>query len=313
MKKELFTLALILLYLSIKGQETVLYTWINYSGTIGNYPVEMKIRLTKNVDSVWGQYYYTKQGETALIDLDGTAAPGGARITESTYNRQLQQHEKTGRFVLNAIGNKECTGTWTGTSSRQALPVKLTRIENAFVNEVQQWTFRLQLYKGKVENAGGSLQTYTKANKLIIRDPVNKRTRELGGFDEVMYNDHGEIELEDLNFDGYADLKIPIYFPQATKNDGAWLYFIYNPPARQYLPNKALNELGYLDFNARTKEFRKSDADGRGNEGDAFYKWVGNTFYLVREVRVYEDRPQIFYTEYTIRNGRSVKTKTYKK
>jgi len=312
MKKALLPLVVILFCLPVKAQRTVLYTWIHYSGTIGTYPVEMKIRLTKNSDSIQGQYYYTRQGETASIDLDGAAGANETHIIESAYNRQLQQHEKTGSFALDAPGNKEWTGTWTSTR-RQTLPVKLTRIENGSVNDLPKWDFRLQLYKGKVENAGGTLQTYTKANQLILYDPVKKRTLQLGGFDEVMYNDYGEAELEDLNFDGYPDLKIPIYFPQAIKNDGAWLYFIYNPQTRQFVLNKALNEMGYLDFNARTKEFRKSDADGRGNEGDTYYRWVGNTFYLVREVRVYEDSPQVFYTEYTIRNGRSVKTRSYKK
>ncbi|SDC20769.1 hypothetical protein SAMN04487894_101602 [Niabella drilacis] len=306
---------MLLLLLATHGavaQKTIVHTWIHYQGTIGSYPVEIKIRHTQNTDSIQGEYYYTRKGSSSTIYLEGTTAPNGAHISESAYNRQLQKHEKTGTFTLNAIGSKDLSGTWTGTH-QNTLPVQLKRVENESVNDLQQWEIRLRLYKGKEENAGGSLQDYTKANKLFIHDPVKKITKELDGFDEVLYNDYGEAELEDLDFDGYPDLKIPIYFPQATKNDGSFLYFIYNPKTRQFASNKALNELGFLDFNALTKEFRKSDADGRGNEGDAYYKWVGGKFYLIREVRVYEDRPQVFYTEYTIRNGQSVKTRTYKK
>ncbi|MCF3112200.1 hypothetical protein LL912_25655 [Niabella sp. CC-SYL272] len=296
----------------LHAQKTTVYTWMHYSGTIGSYPVAVKIRCTNHTDSIWGEYYYTRKGSAASIYLNGTTGANGTQVIEEAYNRQLQRHEQTGTFTLNPIGGRELTGTWTGIKG-PSLTVRLTRIENDFVQELQQWDFRLQLYEGKVENAGGSLQTYTKANKLVIYDPVKKTTRTLNGFDEVMYNNYGEAELEDLNFDGYPDLKIPIYFPQAIKNDGAYLYFIYYPKNRQFVLNKALNELGYLDFNAQTKEFRKSDADGRGNEGDAYYKWTGNKFYLVREVRTYEDSPKVFYTEYTIRNGQSVKTKTYNK
>lgn len=313
MKKQLFLILLLLAGHFSIAQKTIVYTWVHYSGTIGRYPVELKIKCTKNADSIWGEYYYTRKGNAASIYLDGTTGPNGTQISEQAYNRQLQKHEKTGTFVLNTIGSKELNGTWNGTKQQQPLPVRLTRIENDFVNDFQQWNFRLQLYKGKVENAGGSLQTYTRANKLFIYDPVKKSTQTLGAFDEVMYNPYGETELEDLNFDGYPDLKIPIYFPQAIKNDGSFLYFIYNPKTRQFASSKALTDLGYLDFNTYTKEFRKSDADGRGNEGDAYYKWVGNKYYLIREVRTYEDSPQVFYTEYTIRNGQSIQTKTYKK
>ncbi|MCD2425350.1 hypothetical protein LQ567_21380 [Niabella pedocola] len=312
MKKQYLLLLLLFAGHLSGAQKTSVYTWAHYSGTIGSYPVEVKIRSTKNADSVWGEYYYKKQGSAASIYLDGTTKAGGAQLREHAYNRQLQKHEQTGTFVLNSIGSNMLTGTWTDIHER-TLPVQLRRIENDFINELQQWDIRLQLYKGQVENAGGSLQTYTRANKLIIYDPVTKSTRLLSGFDEVLYHNYGEIELEDLNFDRYPDLKIPIYFPQAVKNDGAYLYFIYHPERRQFVLNNALNELGYLDFNASTKEFRKSDADGRGNEGDAYYKWVNNKFYMVREVRSYEDSPQVFYTEYTIRNGQSIKTKTYKK
>ncbi|WP_300599344.1 hypothetical protein [Niabella sp.] len=310
MKRLFLPFLLLAGHLSI-AQKTIVYTWVHYSGTIGSYPVEVKIRCTKNADSIWGEYYYTRKGNSSTISLDGTTGTNGAKISEQSYNRQLGQHEKTGAFVLNAIGSRELTGTWS--DAQRTLPVQLKRVENDFINELSGWDIRLQLYKGKEENAGGSLQTYTRANKLIIHDPVKKSTEALGGFDEAMYNHHGEIELEDLNFDGYPDLKIPIYFPQATKNDGSFLYFIYNPQTRQFASSKALTDLGYLDFNAHTKEFRKSDADGRGNEGDAYYKWVGAKCYLVREVRTYEDSPKVFYTEYTIRNGQSVKTKTYKK
>ncbi|MBO9595302.1 MAG: hypothetical protein J7599_20525 [Niabella sp.] len=310
--KKLFLPFLLLAGHLLYAQKTVVYTWLHYSGTIGSYPVEVKIRCTKNADSIWGEYYYTRKGSSSTISLEGTTGPGGAQISEQAYNPKLRQHEKTGTFALNAIGGKVLTGTWTD-ARKHTLPVQLKRIENDFISELQQWDIRLQLYKGTVENAGGSLQTYTRANKLIIHDPAKKSTRSLSGFDEVMYNHYGEIELEDLNFDGYPDLKIPIYFPQAIKNDGSFLYFIYNPQTRQFTSSKALTGLGYLDFNAHTKEFRKSDADGRGNEGNAYYKWVGNQFYLVREVRTYEDSPTVFYTEYTIRNGQSIKTKTYKK
>ncbi|MBZ4187311.1 XAC2610-related protein [Niabella beijingensis] len=312
MKKELSTLLLILLFSAAHGQKTVVYTWLNYSGTIGTYPVELKIRQTKSADSLWGQYYYTRKGSTALIYLEGRSDAAGASLTESAYNPQLQQHETTGSFQLNAIGGEMLTGSWTGTNGN-TLPVQLKRTENESANDFQKWDFRLHLYKGEEENAGGNRQTYTKANQLIIYDPEKKSTRELGGFDEAMYDDYGTIELEDLDFDGYPDLKIPVYYPQAIKNDGAYLYFIYHPQTRQFVSDKDLDELGYLDFNSKTKEIRKSDADGRGNEGDAFYRWVGKKFYLIREVRVYEDSQYTFYTEYAIRNGKSVKIKTYQK
>lgn len=312
MKKHLLSLLAVTIAISGYTQKAMVTIVSNYSGYVGPYPIQMRLEHKLSNDSIWGEYSYTRKENDENIYLKGATTPTQTDLSESSYNRKAKEFENTGNFKFTAIDQQEFSGSWIGVKNNH-LPVQLKRYENNSIEDFKRWNFELSLYKGREENAGGTIETYTKANAIKIYNAAGQLSQTIAGFDEVMLGDYGEVTLEDFNFDGYTDLKIQIYFPSAVKNDVSFLYFIYNPATKKFASGKQLDDLGYLTFHAKTKEVKSSFADGRGNEGDDFYRWQDGNLYRIRELRTYEDNNTVFYTEYAIRNGKTVKVKEYKK
>ena len=208
---------------------------------------------------------------------------------------------------------QELNGVWQNENKDKQFNVTLTSLENLSVFDPKNFTYKLNIYKGKSEGYDGKLHDYTMIDQLEIFNSKKEKTQTISGFKQIVYDQTGEIQFEDLNFDGILDLKVAIYFPDRTKYDSGFIYFIYDKTKNQFIRNLKLDELEYLTFDQTNKEFVKSEADGRGNEADYYYKWNGNNFYLIRKVENFEDQEKTFYTEYQIKNNKSVKIKEYQK
>jgi hypothetical protein len=113
------------------------------------------------------------------------------------------------------------------------------------------------------------------ALKVILEGHV---LQTLSGFNEFIGGDP-EIELEDINFDGHFDIKIPITFPDRTKYDGSFLYFIYQPVSRKFVKHQQLIDMEYLFFDPVKKEVYRYDEGANGFVINC-YKWRGNEVYL---------------------------------
>ena len=137
--------------------------------------------------------------------------------------------------------------------------------------------YELVVHKEKIINLSEQEEWRYKATALkIIRE--GKVLQTLTGFNEFI-GGVPEIQLEDLNFDGHFDIKIPISFPDRTKYDGSFLYFIYNPATQKFTRHQQLIDLEYLFFDPVKKQVYKY---GEGPDGFVvdYYKWRGDKVYL---------------------------------
>lgn len=296
------------------AQKTSVKTFLHFSGKIDKYPIEMTIEFSQGKDSVSGEYYYSKKGKGISISLKGILKNNEIRLTETTYvpSKEGNIPKKTGSFSLKLTSNYELSGIWQNDKKDKQFDVSLSCIENLTAFNPKNYSYKLNSYKGKAENTTNEPADYYLIDRLDIYNSKEK-IQTLSGFKNVLYGNNGEVELEDINFDGLLDIKIPIYFPERTKYDGSFLYFVYDKGKNQFIRNSKLEKLEYLSFDQKNKQFVRSEADGSGNESDRYYKWLNNDFYLIREVKSFEDSNKTFYTEYQIRNNKSVKVKEYQK
>lgn len=307
MKKLFYVLLLVLGYHNLSAQQTKLIMVLNYSGKIDQFSTYTCLNITKGKDSVEGEYYYAKKGSANKISLSGIYAKNKLKLTESSYSIKSKKFITTGYFNLNFYNESSiCSGTWQNSDKSKSLPVNLTLTENIKSSAMIDYTYNLIQYKGKYTAYNGDLNDANKIKGLqIFKNKVLQQT--IIGFDEVIYDkNRAEVILQDLNFDGILDLKIPIYYPDRTKYDGSYLYFIYNPTTKKFIRNKILEDLEMVDFISADKTILKYDADGRGNEGTKYFKWVNKNLLLIKEERVFEDKPYTEISDYKIVNGKSV-------
>lgn len=297
------------------AQKTIVKTFLHFSGKIDKYPIEMTIEFHQGEDSISGSYYYLKNGKDTSISLKGISKNKEINFIETTYKPTKKGNipQKTGSFTLSFNTNQELNGKWQNDKNDKQLNVTLVCLENLSAFNPQDYSYKLNQYQGKAENTTGELADNYLISKLEIYNSKKEKFQTLSGFNKVIYQKDGEVELEDLNFDGLLDIKIPIYFPERTKYDGSFLYFVYDKTKKQFIRNTKLEELEYLFFDQKNKEFVKYEADGRGNESDFYYKWSNGNFYLIRKAQSFEDSDKTLYTEYQIKNNKSVKIKEYQK
>ena len=317
MKKTAIFVLTLICYQFAFSQSTKVTSIINFSGTVGKYPIEMQLSLVNLSDSIFGSYYYLKSGSENKIFVAGTFENGNLMLQERSLNQKKRDYESTGYFKISSLKNKTIIGTWgknkTAANKQEALPVKLTCREDLTTFDPFKFRYTIQKKKADYENISKVASTYF--NILSLSISVDEKVRwKIAGFDAYdLVDEQSEVELQDMNFDGYLDLKIPIYYPDMAKGDYGYHYYLYNPQASVFQRSQSLRDLGVVFFDARLKMITNYEADGRGNESTSSYKWQSGKLYLVKKLQTYEDDELTHYSEYQIINGKSVQTKSYKR
>nr|WP_316764173.1 hypothetical protein [Pedobacter aquatilis] len=299
-------------FFEIKAQEAKIISIINFTGSIDKYPIEMRLEINQKSDSVAGEYYYKKNGNTQKIMLEGMLKDGELNLQENTFNIAKRKYETTGNFKLNYIDQISLNGTWQKSAKNTLyLTVKLAAKENLKAFNPSNYVFQYARNRAKLDYIPADAQYYFDLVSLKVF--INKSMRWIFTDFEDVYTKEAEIILEDLNFDGYLDFKVPIYYPGLAKGDYSYRYFIYYPEKRGFIQNTQLNEMGVVFFDAVRKEAQTIDADGSGNEGTKYFRWQNEKLFLIKEERVYENDIYTHITSYKIENGKSVLVKTEKK
>lgn len=316
MQKLLFICLMFLLAKFTLAQDPKVTSIINFTGTVGTYPIEMQFRLVQQTDSIDGEYYYVKSGRDNKIFLKGTFKNGNLLLQESAYDSKSKKFLSSGYFKIATIKNTTVFGTWgknkVEADNPNALKVQLVCRENLNVFNPFKFKFNMIKQKANYENMPHFASSYYSLKSLKIVDNSNNSWTLTDFKEDDLVALKGELELEDMNFDGYLDLKIWTDNPGVAKGDYNYLYYIYDKKQARFLKNKVLDDIGVLFFDASKKTVFKYDADGRGNEGTTTYKWFNGILFMIKEERVYEDDSYIHFKEYKVINGKSVVTKEYK-
>ncbi|TDG35616.1 hypothetical protein EZJ43_13435 [Pedobacter changchengzhani] len=317
MQKLLFTCVIFLFAKFSFAQEPKVTSIINFTGTIGTYPVEMQFRLIQKKDSIDGEYYYVKSGRDSKIYLNGTFKNGNLLLQERSYDSKKKKFLSSGYFKITAINKTTISGSWGKNKMEASIPnalkVKLVCREN--LNALNPFKFKYSITKKKAnyEDMSKAASSYYSITSFTIDNNRNNPQKIIGFKELDLVDEKADVELEDMNFDGYLDLKLMINYPDMSKGDYSYIYYIYDLKQAKFVRNFVLDDIGVAFFDAPTKTVFKYDADGSGNEGTKTYKWQNGRLYLIKEQRVYQDDIFVHYKEYKVFNGKSVEVKSYKK
>lgn len=317
MQKLLFTCLLFLFAKFAVAQEPKVTSIINFTGAIGTYPIEMQFRLVQKKDSIDGEYYYVKSGRDNKIFVSGTFKNGNLLLEESAYDSKTEKYLSSGYFIITAIKNTTISGTWGKNKSEatkpNALKVKLVCRENLDVFDPFKFKYSITKKQANYENMSKVAASYYSITSFTINSN-NNNPQKITGFKELdLVDEAGEVELEDVNFDGYLDVKLMINYPDMSKGDYSYIYYIYDLKQAKFIRNFVLDDIGVAFFDAPSQTVFKYDADGSGNEGTKTYKWQNDKLYLMKEERVYEGDNFVHFKEYKVVDGKSVEVKSYKK
>jgi hypothetical protein len=304
MKKSLLIIFAFLAFQSSFAQKTIVTTVLKFSGLVGQYPIDLTLNIDKNNQNIRGQYYYTKKNGDNTISVNGNLKNKQLALTETSYSRQKDKDLTTGFFNLQMADDYTANGTWLNANKSTKLSCKIRPYTNLKSSPVDNFNYTLIQKKDKNKDLKITGLKIYQNNNLI---------QTITGFDEYVFENEAIVELEDLNFDSILDIKIPVYFPNKIKNDGSYLYFIYDTVKKQFVRNSTLENMGYLDFFPIDKTVRLYDADGNGNEGTKFYQWFNNKPLLTKEERIFEGKNYTEVSIYKIDNGKSVLVSKTKK
>jgi len=115
--------------------------------------------------------------------------------------------------------------------------------------------------------------------KLIVRDEFGKEA--LGTWEmELGVMGLNLVELVDLNFDGYLDLRVLLYTGATGVNQYA--SFLYSPTLKKFIFNKKLTEMSILRINPKSKQLITYDRSGWCYESMRYYEVIDNDFMLTK-------------------------------
>ena len=243
----------------------------NYSGKIGKYPIALQLEFINGTDSVFGSYYYLKSGRDALLFLAGKRDQAGMRLHEQDYSQRNAANKPIVTGVFELQGKTQLKGIWTNRKTGKGMVIELLSRQAGKDIHPKDYRFKFGSYRTKVLNAGGWEGNYTKIRSLEIYKG-QKLDQRLSGFDECVGKGGPELVMEDLNFDGILDIKVPTYFPERTKYDGAFLYFLYNPAKQKFEMNQQMVDMEYLFFDPLHAEVYKYGEAAEGFVRQVF-KW----------------------------------------
>ncbi len=79
------------------------------------------------------------------------------------------------------------------------------------------------------------------------------------------------LELLDMNFDGYADIRLAEF--RAAGPNTPFLNWLFDPASRRFLPSQALNALNAPAFDAASQQVVDRWRDGAARYGTDLYVW----------------------------------------
>lgn len=108
--------------------------------------------------------------------------------------------------------------------------------------------------------------------------------------------------LEDVNFDGYNDIRLLQFQPAAPNLP--YYYWTYNPATQKFEPQKALEEITSPEFDHKKKLIYSFWRSSCCDHGQSTYKYINGKPVLVEETEIKEEDGKVITTVKKRVNGR---------
>lgn len=144
-------------------------------------------------------------------------------------------------------------------------------------------------------------------NKIIIKNSTNEMIQQLDfDFTETPDGEKLGIEIEDMNFDGYKDIRIQQALPAAPNIP--YYYWLWDKKAAKYVRSTELEEITSPEFDSASKTIKSSSRDNAFTYYERIYKYIDGIPTLTREIKKVADSSKNVWN-ITIRelNGKEMK------
>jgi glutaredoxin-related protein len=118
----------------------------------------------------------------------------------------------------------------------------------------------------------------------------------------------GDLEYEDMNFDGYLDMRL---FLSGGSSNYLYDYWLYNPKSNKFIYNRVLSDLTNLYADTVKRELHSYSRSGWAEHDERTYKYYNNKPKLIERTYtygVYTKKPPLeveyqIEKKYALRNG----------
>jgi|GEM_PF-2016968 hypothetical protein len=122
------------------------------------------------------------------------------------------------------------------------------------------------------------MKTVTSINIKKIGN--SERHQTLDGF-EAKVQENEQVIIEDLNFDGYLDIRLLQYLPETANIP--FFYWLYNPKTEKFERNLALEVIQSPVLDSENEYILSQWTKTDNIKGIDFYKFIGNRIKLIKQ------------------------------
>lgn len=123
-----------------------------------------------------------------------------------------------------------------------------------------------------------------KMKTVVAINVVNKSDgtpfQQLDGFEAVV-QENEQVIVEDLNFDGYADIRLLQYLPEDTNIP--FFYWLYNPSTKKYERNKELEVVRSPSVDQVNEFILSQWVEGDKIQGTDYFQYSGKQLVLKKQ------------------------------
>ncbi|RKZ78167.1 MAG: hypothetical protein DRR19_26890 [Candidatus Parabeggiatoa sp. nov. 1] len=163
------------------------------------------------------------------------------------------------------------------------------RVSNPVEEPKWRWTYKSAIHPTLPEFVFKLVGEPTEPSVVKVKTIEIHRANESMPFQTLqtsatpIFNDNAVVgfELEDMNFDGYRDMRL-MAFLSAGPNV-PYLYWLFEPQTGQFVSNSAFAEITSPEFDAEKKQIISHWRDGAAHYGTDYYQVVDDKPILVRQ------------------------------
>lgn len=149
---------------------------------------------------------------------------------------------------------------------------------------------------------------FAKVLAIEIKDSENQALIQMiGGIETTTPN--GEIYLEDLNFDGYKDLRLQAMIPAGA--NAPYLYWLYDANQGKFIRNEDLEQVISPEIDLQQKRLISHERISAAEHLSIVYAWQdGKLQPVIKEVTACQEAKDCVKSYYTMANGEWQKTQS---
>jgi hypothetical protein len=284
-----------------------------YTGTIGDKRITVFIE--RFADHLTGSYFYGGNRTNSLA-LSGTVAGDTFDATETAAGQVTGSWN--GRLTPGSI-----RGTWSSPDKRRVWPLSAAIAPSGKTFPYDIWIVladgvdRAKVIKNQLlPDACDSSETETQVTGIELIDRATGHAAQTLGREMPEILSQGTCRLflpvvEDMNFDGWPDLRIARFLPAAPNTPyAAWLF---DPTTRNLFFNHDLSNIASPEFDGRNRRVTSTTRDSACCHTNDAFVWNGDRLRLIEETtHDYFDADCYIEKRYRMQNGRLQLAGTHK-